>query len=113
MRKDSSRKRYSDKRALKQKRRRMIYISLFLVLLGCIGAGIYYVKDKPFVASAKSWLVERKSHLQKGVVKVKQLAANKETPPEQIHFDFYTALPNMHIEPSQPKPPTEREANDK
>lgn len=113
MRKDASKKRYSEKRAAKYRLRRIIYLVLGLILLGSIGAGIYHYKEQPYFVSLKKWFAERKNHLQTNMVKVKQLAANKEAPPEPIHFEFYTALPNMHIERNTPKPPLEKVENDK
>jgi len=43
------------------------------------------------------WFSERKQHLHQGIEKVKQMTKNQETTPEQIHFDFYTALPAMQM----------------
>ena len=43
------------------------------------------------------WMHERKTSLNKNIVKVKQLAVNNKTPQQEIHFEFYTVLPNMRI----------------
>jgi len=50
-----------------------------------------------YFSRMKTWVSERKSHLNQGLVKVKRLAANKSDPAPEIHFEFYTALPNMQV----------------
>lgn len=57
-----------------------------------------------YVEQMKNWVAERKNHLHKNLEKVKQVAVRKSEPPPPIHFEFYTALPNMQV----PLPETEK-----
>lgn len=45
-----------------------------------------------------AFIDQHRHHLQKNLTKAKQLVANKEeAEPPPIHFEFYTALPNMQV----------------
>lgn len=50
-----------------------------------------------YVEQMKSWIAERRNHLHKNLEKVKQVAVRKGDPSPPIHFEFYTALPNMQV----------------
>jgi cell division protein FtsN len=60
-----------------------------------------------YVEQMKSWVAERKNHLNKNLEKVKQVAVRKSEPAPPIHFEFYTALPNMQV----PLPEMEKNEN--
>ncbi len=49
-----------------------------------------------YITRFNTWIAERKHHLNP-VAKVKQIAMDKTNAPEPIHFEFYTALPNMQV----------------
>jgi hypothetical protein len=73
-------------------------LSTFFILV--CGFGIFFYQS-PTVLSYKerlhTWIAEHKGQVHQGLVKVKQLAAKKsdESAEPHIHFEFYTALPNM------------------
>ena len=47
------------------------------------------------MASAVAWVTEHKQHLHQELAKVKQLSTHQNEADQQIHFEFYTTLPNM------------------
>lgn len=60
-----------------------------------------------YFARMELWVAARKDHLQKGlanetVAKKKTISPQKNDAPKPLHFEFYTALPNMQVTPSQP-----------
>lgn len=48
-------------------------------------------------ATVNNWMHERNHQIHQNIVKVKQLAVNNKAPHQEIHFEFYTALPNMRV----------------
>lgn len=48
-------------------------------------------------AHLNDWLHDRNTRLQKNIVKVKQLATKNKDEHQEIHFEFYTVLPNMKV----------------
>src|SRR5205085_6056096 len=48
-------------------------------------------------ARLNNWMHERNHELKQNIVKVKQLAVDNKTPHQEIHFEFYTALPDMKV----------------
>lgn len=81
-----------------------VWVFIVVGMIATGGAGFFIYKSftdaNGYLArninAAKSWLTERSTSLQKGVVKVKHLAVTKEEE-QQIHFEFYTALPNAKL----------------
>lgn len=49
------------------------------------------------ITKMTNWVSERKNHLHKNIVKVKQLATSKNPEDVPIHFEFYSALPKMQM----------------
>jgi hypothetical protein len=81
-------------RGTKKKRR---WVLVFLLLV--IGLGIWGVKTimpENSLTNFKSWLSEGQKHLASDITKVKQLTAENQAPTE-IHFEFYSTLPNMQM----------------
>lgn len=79
-----------------------------MVLFICL-AGFFSYNKSPtssllssYVAHVKTWIAERKARLHHEVVKAKQVVVNKNDSEPEIHFEFYTALPNMQITVSGP-----------
>jgi hypothetical protein len=82
----------------------IVYFSVF----GLCGYGLffayqhkeqsrYYPMLTAYVAQFSSWTKERKQHLQASLVKVKDMALIKKNAEQDIHFEFYTTLPNMQM----------------
>lgn len=76
-----------------------LWVTLF-VLVAVFAVGLSYVAaTSGFFAMytrLNQWAHERNHQLQQKIVKVKQLAVNKKAS-QEIHFEFYTALPNMRV----------------
>lgn len=90
-------------------------ISLCLLAFLLVGAGYFILQHQrtsPWILSyfsrIEAWVAERKQHWQKGgardnTVKAKITTANKNNnSPPPIHFEFYTALPDMQVAVSEP-----------
>jgi len=76
-------------------RRRMVWL-IMMVIVFC-GVGVFtYTHMKTRFVRFNQWVVEKKSHFQKKLDK--KLVAVEEP---QVHFEFYTALPNMQVTVSQ------------
>jgi cell division protein FtsN len=83
----------------------LFWIAMIFILTGIIlAAGFLAVQFKPVSQAASAvyarvndWMHDRNARLQKNLVKVKQLAANDKDAHEEIHFEFYTVLPNMKV----------------
>jgi cell division protein FtsN len=77
----------------------------FILVLGITGFGFYQYKHQPqrFLAltdcyqKLTNWMTERKHHLNQSIQVVKQIAV-KDAAEQPVHFEFYTALPNMKME---------------
>lgn len=102
-------KNYAAKRITGRLRRRWVLIAcVFVILIGGIGLGLSIAKRHPerfaefsqHIAKVKQWFVERKGRLQNGLDRkistIKELSAKKEAD-QDVHFEFYTALPAMQI----------------
>lgn len=100
---------YAAKRITGRLRRRWILIAcVFVILIGGICFSLSIAKRHPerfaefsqHVAKVKQWFVERKGRLQnrldKKISTIKELSANKDAN-QDVHFEFYTALPAMQI----------------
>ena len=106
MRRDFTKKNFAVKRNAGLGRWRGILLISVVVLL-LMGAGFFAYQYKktgtgPSVLTAYSarivdWMATHKSRMRQNLVKVKQLASNKNELEPPVHFEFYTALPNMHI----------------
>jgi hypothetical protein len=104
-----TKKRYSARRNSKSIRfRRFFLLSLLFVFL-CFGVFLYRYPSAQLtqtgtvsqtISHLKNWMIDRKAGLNKQVAKAKQLAIHKSEPKPAVHFEFYTALPKMQIEPS-------------
>ena len=99
----------------RSKKTRAYVLWLMLIVTGASamgGMGFYFYRTDrmPFdglvvstVGQIKTWARDRKNNLQQGVVKVKQLAIKKPAEEPQIHFEFYTALPDMQMTAPEPE----------
>lgn len=110
MRKDFAKRKLSAKQASVRRWGWIFFAfaaAIFFLAAGCL---IFQYKEKmfntPFISSffsrAQIWIAARKNHLQKGVVrdtaaKTQSFAVSKHQAPAPIHFEFYTALPNMQV----------------
>lgn len=104
MDKDFSRKKLSVSRTAKSRWRLLV---LILILVG--GVGIFFLSSilhgpaflASFYSQARVWLVERKANLQHGLAKKiekpKTPLVSKHDAEPPIHFEFYSALPNMQV----------------
>jgi hypothetical protein len=110
MRRDFTKKNVAMKRTSEFARwLRILLIGVMVLLLtGIIFFAYQYPKGGPgssVIASYSSrithFIAAHKNHLHRNLVKVKQLTMNKNESEPQIHFEFYTALPNMHISASE------------
>lgn len=78
-------------------------LAVFAAIFAGIGYMGYQVKRAtPFgvavtthLTDVKTWFANRKNKLHNDIEKVKRIAAKKDPSEQQIHFEFYTALPNM------------------
>ena len=109
MRRDFARRKLAARRVSPRRGRYRLYGVLATgVALVLIGAALGYrqVANAPWVvasvAHVKTWLAERHQHLHQHMTQVKQLAANKPAAEPAIHFEFYTALPNMQVSRAEP-----------
>lgn len=82
----------------------VVMMAMVAVLFCGAFIGYQYKKDPQkypyldtYVQQTTNWIAAHRSHLRQDIVKVKRLAANKNTEQEEIHFEFYTALPNMQM----------------
>jgi flagellar basal body-associated protein FliL len=50
-----------------------------------------------YYTQMKTWMSERRGHLNKKVAKIKPVKIRQNESEPQIHFEFYTALPNMQV----------------
>jgi len=55
-----------------------------------------------YAEEIRSWMIERKAHFHKKMETVKQVALRRVDSNPPIQFEFYTALPNMHIPVPEP-----------
>src|SRR3990167_2707059 len=80
-------------------------IGFFAALIFFGGILLYRDKTNPFstlfntpaLSRLVAWIGDHKAHVRQNVVKVKQLVTNKEETEPAIHFEFYTALPDMQV----------------
>jgi len=103
-----TKKRYAARRNSKATRFRKFFLFSVLLVSLCFGLFAYryqsHITELESISQAishlKSWMADRKTGLNKQVAKAKQLAIRKPEPKPSVHFEFYTALPKMQIEPS-------------
>lgn len=84
---------------------RWIISMAFIAMLFCGGFMAFQYKKNPqaypflqaYVSKVTLWVESHRKHLRQDMVKVKRLATNKNSEQEEIHFEFYTALPNMQM----------------
>lgn len=97
--------------------RKMVCFAVILVVIGVASfTGYNYFKKSPrdlmvgqhqtkyalYASRVSGWITERKNHLNKKIVKIKRdVLRDKENEEIPVHFEFYTALPNMNIEHTQ------------
>lgn len=77
-----------------------------------LGAGLFIYQQRQtegrwpaFTATLgemKAWVAERKSRLKSEVAAAKTLAAAPDEAASQVHFEFYTSLPNMQVSATAP-----------
>lgn len=83
------------------------WVAFFLIfLITVVGASVLvfqyrhhpenFPKLNAYFEQVNGWLAEHKSHLHQKVIKVKQVATNDDGE-KQIHFEFYTTLPNAQM----------------
>lgn len=86
--------------------RRISYLwsLVFVVLL--IGAGFYVYKYRSslpvtgisgYVEKISTWVKDYRGQLKQKIDKAKSLVKDAEAPPPEMHFEFYSALPNMQM----------------
>ena len=102
MRKDSARKNVVDEQT-------SVLQWILFAVIALVFAGLVYLEYhykvtstrfpavKAYVSRVTSWIAERKSHLHNELSKVKQLAATQNNASQEVHFEFYTALPKMQV----------------
>lgn len=104
-----SKKHFVNKRAQQKSRFRwLLLLSVLAVLVG----GVAFLKSKtlsPYYAKITHWASEQRTQISKSVEKTKQAVTAKNDVPPEVHFEFYTALPNMQV--PVPKPATVEIAN--
>lgn len=104
---------FSKQRAVQNKSRLSIWFIIFLFILLSFAAGLYvYKSQKPatayaflnnYIVRSNAWVAAHKSMFQKvqgSIDKVKQLASDEESD-AHVHFEFYSALPDMQMEAAQ------------
>ncbi len=104
MNRNIARKGHSAKKSLASWKMGLL-IGFFAIVLGAVATVFYLRTRQPqtnvlvssYFSRMKTWVSERKTHINQGLVKVKRLAANKNAPPPEIHFEFYTTLPKMQV----------------
>lgn len=100
------------KRTSKLARLRWFFVVSVLVLVAGAVLFLHHANRRPgvpivingYIAKIKTWVATRKSRINHGINKVKQLAANKNEAEPEVHFEFYNTLPNMQVTVSTAKP---------
>ncbi len=106
MKKDFKNRHATRRRTPAESRRRLVIgasvLGCLLVISGLVAVG--YSQPQIF----QYWVSKSRQHLHRDLAKVKQLAVKTKEGPPPIHFEFYTALPNMQVGnvPSLPKAAT-------
>lgn len=107
------RKNFAEKKIITTKNSRRRWRVIFLLMLGLVltMSTVFVVKKQKiiwhssflttYVTRINVWIAARKnssanSLAKQNLDKLKSLTSNKSTPPS-IHFEFYTALPNMQV----------------
>ncbi|EKD70448.1 MAG: hypothetical protein ACD_46C00533G0009 [uncultured bacterium] len=102
-------KEYSHRYAVKRSRagsrnRFKLLISIAVIIfIGAVSFYVYrYYPEKLTMAGEyakrlSAWAGEYRQHWRQKLVKVKELAQSNDAPPPEIHFEFYSALPNMQM----------------
>lgn len=105
---DFAKKNSSSKKTRKYKLS-VTWVFIALSILTMCGFGFLIYKnltvENGFLAKninfATSWLTERSTNLQKKVAKAKPLTSVTKEEEQQIHFEFYSALPNEKLAAAQ------------
>jgi flagellar basal body-associated protein FliL len=79
------------------------------LLLGAI-LFVYYPRSasnhtgffSTYYTQIKAWMADRRGHLTKKASQPKHVLAKQHESEPQIHFEFYTALPNMQVNGGSP-----------
>lgn len=95
MKKDFKNRNATRRRTPAQNRGRWLIFAGSLCGLLVVGGLIAAFSMRPQLM--QHWVSASRHHLHQDLVKVKQLAAKKKEGPPPIHFEFYTALPNMQV----------------
>lgn len=104
-----SKKHFVNRRAQQKSRLRWV---LLLSVLAILVVGVGFLKSKtllPYYAKITHWASEKRTQLSKSVTKTKQAVTAQNSVQPEVHFEFYTALPNMQV--SLPKSATVEIAN--
>ncbi len=103
MKKDFAGKRFTVKQTTRTRDRKWRWVvwTAISVLFVCLVGFFPYKKTFPLVSSyfvrLKIGIAERKAHLHQETLKAKQIAVKKNEADPEIHFEFYTVLPNMQV----------------
>lgn len=116
MKKDFTKKKLSIKQSSSLRWGWVLIAFIFLLVLPLLGYAIYKHKQNTlntpvvsdYFSKIENWMGERKAHWQKKLVndnskKVKSFTTTKNQAVPQIHFEFYTALPNMQVIVTEPE----------
>jgi hypothetical protein len=109
-RKNIAAKRKSPLRA-RMRRYEVVWLVLFGVLIGSVAFFSYrYVKKHDthsltpaYFSELSTWLAKRRNQIPHELEdkKLEDESSKEAATPEPIHFEFYTALPNMQLEANQ------------
>lgn len=108
MRRNSNRKIFATKKKRSVRLGRIVLFILFVSAIGGLGFVAFQYKKYPekfpmltaYFAQVSDWVAEHRNKSNKNK-KPKQMASNQEQNEKQIHFEFYTALPNMQMKVSE------------
>src|SRR3990167_7626102 len=102
MKKEFKNKRYAKKQISKIQWRIGIAFSIIFsiaIFTYYNGYTLNFANLNPYISASKAWLTKKPTDLQRNFANAKQVIISKDTE-SQIHFEFYTALPNMQITPA-------------
>lgn len=97
---------YHDNRPVKGRLRRLLFIGLIAISIAAGGVYLYKkgssVNWPNFKESVFGWMHSSKTHIEKGIVAVKQIAVDKKFDEPHIHFEFYQSLPSAPLKKNTP-----------
>lgn len=115
MKRNFTKRKVSAKKITSSHWRRVMGVTLFVAFFSGLGFLFFQYKKNTlssffssYFGQVENWIAARKNHLQKGLAndenktKKKPVIAQKNPPPRPIHFEFYTALPNMQVDMPTP-----------